>query len=67
MSAPPTATSGWRLGELYVDKVFGPDSKERTVKMVQAIEKAMHTDVGQLTWMSDTTKQQAYAKLARHR
>jgi putative endopeptidase len=30
---------------------------------VQAIEGAMHTDIGQLTWMSDTTKQQAYAKL----
>ena len=31
--------------------------------MVQAIEQAMHTDIGQLTWMSDTTKQQAYGKL----
>jgi len=55
---------GMALGELYVDKVFGPDSKARTVKMVQAIEGAMHTDIGQLPWMSDTTKQQAYAKLA---
>src|SRR5271165_5400067 len=54
---------GMALGELYVDKVFGPDNKARTVKMVQAIEQAMHTDVGQLTWMSDTTKQQAYTKL----
>ena len=54
---------GMALGELYVDKVFGPEGKERTVKMVQAIEGAMHTDIGQLTWMSDTTKQQAYAKL----
>ena len=54
---------GMALGELYVDKVFGPDSKARTLKMVQAIEQAMHTDVGQLTWMSDTTKQQAYVKL----
>ncbi len=55
---------GMALGELYVDKVFGPESKERTVKMVQAIENAMHTDIGQLSWMSDATKQQAYAKLA---
>jgi len=54
---------GMALGELYVDKVFGPDNKARTVKMVQAIEQAMHTDIGQLTWMSDTTKQQAYTKL----
>ena len=55
---------GMALGQLYVDKVFGPDNKARTVKMVQAIEQAMHSDVGQLTWMSDTTKQQAYGKLA---
>jgi putative endopeptidase len=54
---------GMALGELYVDKVFGPDNKARTLKMVQAIEQAMHTDVAQLTWMSDTTKQQAYIKL----
>ncbi len=54
---------GMALGELYVDKVFGPDNKARTLKMVQAIEQAMHTDIGQLTWMSDTTKQQAYTKL----
>ena len=54
---------GMALGELYVDKVFGPDNKARTVKMVQAIEQAMHSDIGQLSWMSDTTKQQAYTKL----
>jgi putative endopeptidase len=54
---------GMALGELYVDKVFGPDEKARTVKMVQAIEQAMHEDLGQLTWMSDATKQQAYKKL----
>ena len=56
---------GMALGQLYVDKVFGPDNKARTVKMVQAIEQAMHSDIGQLPWMSDTTKQQAYLKLAR--
>jgi putative endopeptidase len=54
---------GMALGELYVDKVFGSDNKARTVKMVQGVEQAMHTDIGQLTWMSDTTKQQAYTKL----
>ena len=55
---------GMALGELYVDKTFGPEGKERTLKMVQAIETAMHQDVGELTWMSDTTKQQAYGKLS---
>ncbi len=54
---------GMALGQLYVDKTFGPEGKERTLKMVQAIEAAMHQDIGQLTWMSDTTKQKAYEKL----
>ncbi len=54
---------GMALGQLYVDKVFGPAGKARTLKMVQAIESAMHQDIGQLTWMSDTTKKQAYEKL----
>lgn len=55
---------GMALGQLYVDKVFGPDNKQRTLKMVQAIEQAMYSDIGQLSWMSDTTKQQAYLKLS---
>ena len=55
---------GMALGQLYVDKTFGPDGKERTLKMVKAIESAMHQDIGQLTWMSDTTKKQAYEKLS---
>ncbi len=54
---------GMALGELYVDKTFGSEGKERTLKMVQAIEAAMHQDIGDLTWMSDTTKQKAYEKL----
>ena len=54
---------GMALGKLYVDRTFGADGKERTLKMVQAIESAMRQDIGQLTWMSDTTKQKAYEKL----
>jgi putative endopeptidase len=54
---------GMALGKLYVDRTFGAEGKERTLKMVQAIESAMRQDIGQLTWMSDTTKQKAYEKL----
>jgi len=54
---------GMALGQLYVDKTFGPEGKARTLKMVKAIETAMQQDMGQLTWMSDTTKKQAYEKL----
>jgi putative endopeptidase len=54
---------GMALGQLYVDKTFGPEGKERTQKMVKAVEEAMHQDIANLTWMSDTTKQKAYEKL----
>ncbi len=54
---------GMALGQLYVDRTFGPEGKERTLKMVKAIESAMHQDITQLTWMSDATKKQAYEKL----
>jgi predicted metalloendopeptidase len=55
---------GMALGQLYVDKTFGTEGKERTLKMVKAIENAMHQDISQLNWMSDTTKKQAYEKLS---
>ena len=54
---------GMALGKLYVDRTFGAEGKERTLKMVQGIESAMHQDIGQLNWMSDTTKKKAYEKL----
>jgi putative endopeptidase len=57
------AKLGMALGKIYVDRTFGTEGKERTMKMVQGIEKAMRDDVGQLTWMSDTTKKKAYEKL----
>jgi endothelin-converting enzyme/putative endopeptidase len=54
---------GEALGQAYVEVAFGPDSKRRTLKMVQGIEKAMERDIQQLTWMSEPTKKQALAKL----
>ncbi|MGH9641090.1 MAG: M13 family metallopeptidase, partial [Terriglobales bacterium] len=54
---------GMALGKLYVDRTFGAEGKERTLKMVQAIESAMKEDIGELNWMSDTTKKKAYEKL----
>ncbi len=57
------ALLGMASGKLYVDRTFGAEGKERTLKMVQAIESAMREDIGELTWMSDTTKKKAYEKL----
>jgi predicted metalloendopeptidase len=57
------ALLGMALGKLYVDRTFGAEGKERTLKMVQGIESAMREDIGELSWMSDTTKKKAYEKL----
>ena len=54
---------GMALGKLYVDRTFGTEGKERTLKMVLGIEAAMHEDIRQLTWMSEATKKKAYEKL----
>jgi putative endopeptidase len=54
---------GEALGQRYVEKTFGPEGRERTAKMVAAIEKAMGEDIQKLDWMSETTKEQALVKL----
>lgn len=54
---------GEALGQAYVEIAFSADSKRRTLKMVQGIEKAMERDIQQLTWMSEPTKKQALVKL----
>ena len=54
---------GFALGQFYVDETFGAEGKERTLKMVHAIEAALHQDIDGLTWMTPETKKQALAKL----
>jgi len=54
---------GEGLGKVFVDKTFTGDMKKRTLDMTKEIEKAMETDLRQLTWMGDATKQQALVKL----
>ncbi|ABF43516.1 endothelin-converting enzyme [Candidatus Koribacter versatilis Ellin345] len=54
---------GEALGQLYVEKVFGKEQKERTQKMVKAIEEAMNDDLKSLEWMTPETKKAAYTKL----
>jgi endothelin-converting enzyme/putative endopeptidase len=54
---------GEALGRKYVDLTFGAEGKQRTLQMVQAIEKALEEDIRQITWMTPETKQQALVKL----
>jgi endothelin-converting enzyme/putative endopeptidase len=54
---------GEALGEKYVDKTFGVEGKQRTLKMVNEIEKALGDDLQTLSWMTPETKKQALLKL----
>jgi len=54
---------GEALGQAYVDRTFSVEAKQRTLKMVQEIEKAMEQDINTLDWMQPATKQQALVKL----
>ena len=51
------------LGRKFVERTFGADGKARTLKMVEALEKALGEDIRGLPWMTDATKQQALVKL----
>ena len=54
---------GEALGQKYVDLTFGKEGKDRTLKMVHAIEKAMQKDITEITWMAPATKKKAFEKL----
>jgi len=54
---------GEALGQAYVEKVFPPEAKERTLKMVHALEAALRQDIINLDWMTEATKKQALIKL----
>jgi endothelin-converting enzyme/putative endopeptidase len=57
------ADLGLALGQKYVDEAFGTEGKQRTLKMVQQIEKALGEDIRTLDWMTPETKKQAQIKL----
>jgi len=54
---------GEALGQPYVHATFGPDGKARMLKMVEALEKSLDTDIAELPWMTPETKKQAKVKL----
>jgi putative endopeptidase len=55
---------GDAIGEIYVQQTFGAEGKERTLAMVDALEKALGDDIKSLPWMGEETKKQALLKLA---
>lgn len=55
---------GEMMGKLFVGEFFNETAKKRYEDMVEAIREALKERIGKLTWMSDSTKQKAYLKLA---
>jgi putative endopeptidase len=55
---------GELLGQLYAKEFFSEKAKERYTKMVEDVRDALKERIARLSWMSDSTKQKAYTKLA---
>jgi putative endopeptidase len=58
------ASLGEALGRLYVAENFSPEAKQQMEILIGELRRAMARRIESLDWMSDTTKQQALAKLA---
>lgn len=56
---------GEALGQLFVKEYFSETAKKRYNDMVENIRAAYKERIGKLSWMSDSTKQKAYEKLAK--
>jgi putative endopeptidase len=57
------AQLGEALGRKFVERTFGAEGKERTLKMLDALEKALGQDLEKVPWMTSATRQQALIKL----
>lgn len=56
-------TLGEAVGQLYVEKYFPPEAKERAQKIVQSLLVSMEESIKSRDWMSNETKKQALEKL----
>ena len=54
---------GEALGELYVEKYFGPAAKAEALDMVANIRLAMRQSINELAWMTPATRTEALKKL----
>lgn len=54
---------GELIGQLYVAKYFTEASKQRMLALVKNVQQTFADRIQRLTWMSDSTKQQALIKL----
>lgn len=60
-------TLGEALGAEYVKQKFTPEQEKAVNEMIDHLFAAMKTHIEGLTWMTDTTKRKALAKLAAYK
>ncbi|WP_431134105.1 M13 family metallopeptidase [Psychroserpens mesophilus] len=54
---------GFALGQLYVERYFNEDAKQRALDLVNNFQKVLEKRIENLDWMSDSTKVKAIDKL----
>ena len=59
----PNGLLGMAVGELYVDKYFAGESKSKMLDLVENLKISLGEHISNLTWMTDSTKQNALVKL----
>ena len=63
VQAATDATIGEAFGQLYVDKAFSPEAKQKALEMVANIKASLAEHIQTNTWMSAPTKAEALKKL----
>jgi putative endopeptidase len=63
VSEETDAALGEALGQLYVEKYFPPEAKVKANELVNDLREAFRRRIEKLEWMSEETKQNAFAKL----
>ncbi len=58
-------TLGFMVGKQYVERHFKPEAKARMDEMIENLRVAFKEAINELEWMSDATKVEAQAKLAK--
>jgi putative endopeptidase len=56
---------GEALGQAYVTRTFPPEARARAKSVIDDIRAAFRERLSRLTWMSDSTRAQAFDKLAK--
>jgi len=51
------------IGQLYVEKYFPPQAKQKMIELVDNLKKSLQKRIQSLSWMENETKKEALAKL----